>query len=476
MPPNVLLVVLDSVRARNLGLYGHSENTTPFLESWATEATRYDQARSPGVHSIASHVSIFSGYEVEEHGLTQHGATLDPSETIWQHVASEHGHDTGLFTPNAVVTRSSNLDAAFDTVDGPRRTDVPYPDALTLDEVSGEGNRIVAFLEEAFRHDRPLQSLYNGLSLKLGQNVSHDAEQEAADVYVDSLLEWVDDRDGPWAGCLNLMDAHYPYEPLAEYDHWGDQQLHGIHDSFPDGPGIAAYLNGERKWWELRALEGLYDGCIRQLDAALERLIEALKSRGEYEDTFLVITSDHGECFGEPSLLDPGVRGIGHRYGVFEPLTHVPLLAKRPNQQEGAIVPSPVSLSSFPEAVRSVLDGADEPTFETDDRVVVSTERLRPDENLTSYIDDPAPYVGPWRAVYERGSSGVRKYSTHGDRSVIATVRDAHTAYREDDPDRDASAVVEDTFDGLAAVSIGERRDEVDSSVEDHLQDLGYVR
>lgn len=476
MPPNVLLVILDSVRARNTSLYGYSEATTPFLESWSEEGTTYRHAHSPGVHSIASHVSIFTGYEVEEHGLTEHGATLDPEQTIWRQLERDYGHDTGLFTPNAVVTRSSNLDEAFGTVEGPRRSDVPYPDALTLDEVEGEGNRIIAFLEGALEHDKTLRSLYNGVSLKIRQNVSHDVEREAASVYTDAFLKWVDGREGPWAACLNLMDAHYPYEPLETYDHWGDDQLHAIHDRFPDGPGIADYLNGDRKWWQVRALEGLYDGCIRQIDATLESLVEDLERRGELEDTFVVVTSDHGECFGEPSHLHPDVRGIGHRYGVFEPLTHVPLLTKRPGQHDGSDVTAPVSLSAFPDAVRRVLDDVDRQPFEIEGRVIVSTERLREDENLTSYVEDPTPYVGPWRAVYEANETRARKYVSHNGESAVVTVRDARTSYREDDIDSDPTTVIAETFEELTSVSIGERRDDVDATVEDHLQDLGYVR
>ncbi|PSQ15947.1 hypothetical protein BRD00_13120 [Halobacteriales archaeon QS_8_69_26] len=92
--PNVLLIVLDSVRARNTSLHGHVNETTPRLSELSRRSTTYLQARSPGIHTVASHVSMFTGYEVEEHGLTEHESRLDPDETIWRELASEYGHET----------------------------------------------------------------------------------------------------------------------------------------------------------------------------------------------------------------------------------------------------------------------------------------------------------------------------------------------------------------------------------------------
>lgn len=472
--PNVLLVVLDSVRARNLGCYGHANQTTPFLEAFSDRATLYTQARSTGVHSIASHVSLFTGYEVEEHRLVEHGAKLDSTESVWDGL-SNAGYETGLFTPNAVVTRASNLGEPFDTVVGPKRRDVPYPSALTLSDIEDESRKVRAFIKQSVRHDQPVRSFANGVSMKLGRNVSHAPEEEAASVYLDSFCEWLGDRTGPWGACLNLMDAHYPYVPAPEFDHWGNDRLRRIHEAFPDGPGIAAYLNGDRPWWEVRALEALYDGCIRQLDAAMERLVETLKAAGAFEDTYLVITSDHGECFGEPTLVRPDVRTIGHRYSVTEPLTHVPLLTKRPGQTNGHQVTDPTSIARFPEAVDSVLSDPEcGPAFDTRAPVLTSTYRLRADGSLASHLDDPDPFLGPWRAAYEAVDGTVVKRTERGTDQAVVTVRDAQTSFRTS---TETGGSVEDAFDGLQSVSIGRGESgSLDGDVESHLEDLGYLR
>ncbi|MEY7851224.1 sulfatase-like hydrolase/transferase [Natrarchaeobius sp. A-rgal3] len=112
--PNILMVILDSTRAKNMSLYGYDRETTPFLESFSERATCYTQARSPGIHSIASHVSMFTGYEVEEHKSTEHPSQIDVTKTIWKELSDEFGYKTGLFTPNAVIARASNIPNCFD--------------------------------------------------------------------------------------------------------------------------------------------------------------------------------------------------------------------------------------------------------------------------------------------------------------------------------------------------------------------------
>ena len=120
-PPNVLLVVLDSVRAANCSLYGFPRPTTPFLESFAEDATTYAQARAPSNWSLPSHVSLFTGLETHDHRVTVHDR-LRPGHTVFEALA-DRKYETGLFTENGFLTgHDAGLDAAFDAV-------VDVPDA-----------------------------------------------------------------------------------------------------------------------------------------------------------------------------------------------------------------------------------------------------------------------------------------------------------------------------------------------------------
>lgn len=474
--PNVLLVVLDSVRAKNLSLYGHARQTTPFLDAFSEEATVYHQARAPGIHSVASHASIFTGYHVEQHRVTDHAASVRPETTVWHELSERHGYATGIFSPNFIVTVTSNLAEPFETFVGPKRDDRDrfFRDALAPTDIEGRLENS-EYLLESVRSGKPLRAIVNGLFFLYHDRGDYDPAVEGADAYVDDFLEWSADRDGPWAACLNLMDAHYPYVPQSEYDHWGSDELHRIHEnlSAPPSRDIAT----SEDWWKLKAVEDLYDSCIRQADAGMERLVTRLRERGDLDDTLLVITSDHGEGFGEWSRLNRNVRMADHSWGIHETLTHVPLIVSEPDSTTGADVHRPASLTEFPAVVDDLLDG-DEPSFVPDDGpVLASTFRLEdPESVLPDACEQRHEYAGPWRAVYETGDDGVIKHAENGETAMSRLVPNAQDSCPTDAGNPD---LLEAAFAEQSPVDIKPGSGEsgpLEAEVEDQLEQLGYLR
>jgi len=471
--PNVLLVILDSVRAKNMSLHEYGARTTPFLERFADEAEVYEQARAPSIHSVSSHASIFTGYHVPEHGVTKHESELDPKSTIWHELANDYEYETGIFTPNVVVSVSSNLVEPFQTVDGPRQDPGHryFESGIAPSDIEGhQTNR--EYLTRCFNSDAPLRSVINGLYFQYYDGGT-DTEDESATEYIDSFLDWSGARDGPWAACLNLMDAHYPYEPDEEHDYWGGDELQDLHDSLPAPPSREIATDGD--WWKLRAVESLYDGCIRQLDAAMEYLTAALRERGDLEETLLVITSDHGEGFGERSRIDPSVQVADHSWGISEVQTHVPLVVKRPGESDGGVENRLASLTRFPDVVRAEV--ADERgSFTVDDYAIAMTHRLeQPERVLPAACPDRAKYGGPWRAVYRQDGDDVRKDADHGSRARTIQIENAQVSYPRDD-ERPSLGPVYDSFENK-----GVRKDEggdeaLDDDVEQQLEELGYLR
>ncbi|QLH78914.1 sulfatase-like hydrolase/transferase [Halosimplex rubrum] len=475
--PNVLLVILDSLRARNCSLHGHGAETTPFLSQFADEATVFDQARAPSIHSIASHASIFSGYHVEEHEVTEHKDFLRPEATLWHRLGADHGYETGFFTPNVIVTETSNLGEAFDTCVGPKRTKSHlFEGALAPNDV--EGNLTPAeFTRLALGHERPVRSFLNGVYEKLSsRGGSQDPDAEDANVYVDEFESWLDDRSGPWAACLNLMDTHTPFVPHDAYDRWSDGHAAGRHGRGDGDESPEAFT--DEFWTHLQGLEGLYDGTIRQADAAVERLVETLRERDALDDTLVVVTSDHGEGFGERSDLVPGVRLRHHSWGIDERLTHVPLVVSTPGEGGGERVREAASLTQFPAAVEAALDGEDAAAaFVPEGPVVSSTYRIRPPgDELDLPPAECERYFGPWRAVYRTTDEGVVKHARRGDDAGEFLIPDAQTVERRADTDGGEVAAV---FDGLreTGVKVGSAADrDMTGDVEDRLADLGYLR
>lgn len=473
--PNVLLVVLDSVRARNLSLYGHENDTTPFLAEFAGDATVFTQARSPGTWSLPSHVSMFTGAEVVSHGITSISHRLSPGHTFFDTLRAA-GYATGAFSENPFITQAdTGLADPFDHVEGPRNRLFEAgldPTEFTLEAGYGQ---YLAFVKRCLRHDHPLKSLSNGVYTKLAWDFPHLVPwavnaSTPGHVYTDLFLDWIDDQER-WAACINYMDAHHPYEPQPRHDRWGGKQVRRLQSAADDQ--VWEFLGERRPWWQLRAIESLYDGTIHQVDAQLRRLVEGLAERDQLDDTLVIITSDHGEGFGEPGHCFP-LRAVGHGPGIHEPLVHVPLVVKDPGQRAGRVVPEPASITRVPDAVAAAREGQSVEAAFTQGPVVsanlgVNESGLRKAER---YAIDPDSLTGESRAVYTAAEDGVDKFVTW--RSTAATVRvvDARTAFKTADSDQGR---VDQTFSELAAVDVrAEQAAEVDELTRQRLAHLGY--
>src|SRR6056297_2260215 len=204
MRPNVLLIVLDSVRAGNTSLHGHEHETTPFLETFAEEATVYEQARSPGTWSLPSHTSMFTGMHVMEHGVTRARHKLKPEHTIFEELSAD-GYETGVFSENTWITDMDvGLKDVFDTVEGARN--LLFPDAIDPSNfVLSEGQgQYTQFLRRCLDRDDTFQSLANGAFTKLAWDYprllpDRFTSSTPAEVYGDLFLDWQAERSGPWA-------------------------------------------------------------------------------------------------------------------------------------------------------------------------------------------------------------------------------------------------------------------------------------
>jgi len=477
---NVLLVVLDS----------------PFLSEFSDRSTVYTQARAPGIHSIASHVSMFTGEHVEAHGAMNHTTQIDPERTIWHELAAESGYATGLFTNNRIVSNASNLSDAFEHVHEPA-----YPLAERLEnavdgtvleriyfrwyDVLGRLTDSEAQLPEETNADdragsragRALRALSErgaGIAERMGlADATPGYKTLFGGAFTDAFLEWESRQDDPWAACINLMDAHSPYEPEDEFDRWADDTHWRIQDEAK--PSVWDTLHGYG-WDRIEALEPLYDGAIRQTDAVLRSLVSELERRDLLSETLLIVTSDHGEAFGERSRLNPDVRLRGHKWGIHEVLTHVPLVVSYPDRNGGREVDGAVSLTDLPTLMRAAAtDDTGTEHLAGEGTVLASTFRL-PEEKRSKYgsVENLDEYVGPWRAVYETREGGVRKFARKGDRYLTLDVgRAGQATVVSRDPDgRVAEAYGRLTDSDL----VTEETVEIDDELEQQLEDLGYLR
>lgn len=300
--PNVLLIILDTVRAWNLSGYGYTRPTTPGLDRLMTEGTRFDWAFSQAPWTLPSHASLFTGRF--PHELTANWlAPLDASYPTLADALSSRGFLTAGFVANELYCDyEKGLYRGFQHYDDyPMNASELFRNSVLVRELTGK-----RWAREPFKSFQ-----------LLGRKHAADVNRE--------FLSWLDDAGSrPFFAFLNYFDAHAPYLPADStarrfatpgldlpYGDWIRYRGRPAGDSLPPD-----YVqdNLDR-----------YDAMLAEMDAELARLFRELARRGILDKTIVIVTSDHGEQFGEHNLM-------GHGNSLYLPSLHVPLIIRYPGQ------------------------------------------------------------------------------------------------------------------------------------------------
>lgn len=303
VPPNVVIITMDTVRADHLGCYGYTVDTTPRVDALAGVATRWERFVASSSWTIPTHGSFFTGKFAFEHGA--HGFQ----------VRFERNNVNGL----------------------------PEKELTLAELLRDEGFSTGAFVAN-FAYLGPRWQLNQGFETYHVEHVTCGELNARAFAWLDSIPEQ------PFLLFMNYMDAHRPYnaEPVpgllprpVEPD--DGELVEALCDSVM--PGRRAVPRDLQQ----RVIDQ-YDTALRNLDTGIGALIDKLKSLGAYDNTVLVLESDHGEFFGEHLLVE-------HSKDVYEEVLSVPLIIKHPGQTEGAVETTPASAPDLPHLILSAFPG-----------------------------------------------------------------------------------------------------------------------
>ncbi len=305
-PPNVVLVVLDTVRADHLSAYGYPRPTAPRLEALCERADRYATARSTAPWTLPSHASLFTGkFPFQHHAdaelvdaVFNDARPLAEEELTLAEALAAEGYATAAFAANrGYVNERMGLTQGFATFVNERRPGVEMA-ALAHEWVKArpEGQPFFLFVNYMDAH-RP----YNAAPV--------DGPNEAA------LPK------APEENSSELLDALY-------------EQVYGS-----DAPPDAALLQ--------KAIDA-YDRGIANADRGVGELLAALERDGLLDGALVIVTADHGEYLGEHDLVE-------HSKDVYEPALRVPLIVKRPGQSRGRVIDEPASIADVPGLVLAEL-------------------------------------------------------------------------------------------------------------------------
>jgi arylsulfatase A-like enzyme len=288
--PNVILLILDTVRAQNVSVYGYERKTTPVLEQFAADGVVFTSAIAPAPWTAPTHATMLTGRYGTQTGITYLTPMSDTVPTVAE-AFRDHGYATGAFMGNAgFAGRQTGFDRGFVHYE-----DFPPSFQQAMWSATLTQTRLVQQLVDGVRDRNWSLVLHALIKPDLRVFGVRRGDRNSSDEVAMNFLNWRARTVGrPFFAMLNFFDAHDPY-PSPFAGRFGDAKN------------------------ELNR----YDGAIAFEDSIIGALAHRLKERGELDRTVFVVVADHGEQFGEHSLKR-------HGNSLFIQLLHVPLIIRAP--------------------------------------------------------------------------------------------------------------------------------------------------
>jgi arylsulfatase A-like enzyme len=350
--PNILLIVLDAARADALSSYGYERPTTPHIDALAREGVLFETAIATAPWTLPSHVTLLSGRYQFADGSGSAFLRL-PMEDDFPVIAEAFGamgYESAGFVANFFFTGwDTQLDRGFI-----RYRDHPRTFEQTL-RSSTFGQTAMARGLYGNRSPDSIRRVIARSDFTVPPQ-AHHAAKNAAQV-TDEFLQWMETRaPRPFFAFLNYYDAHKPYQSPPPFN-----------TRFSGKPG-----DRDR-----------YDGALAFADAEVGRLLRALKERNALDSTLVIVTSDHGELFGEHGFYE-------HTSNLYYSLLRVPLILRWPGHvPAGRRIATAVSIRDVSATIAGLLGSPELAGF--------------PGTSLSAHWSDSGARGSPVFAAVEKG-------------------------------------------------------------------------
>jgi arylsulfatase A-like enzyme len=294
---NVILYLIDALRADHLGAYGYNRPTSPVIDGLADDGVLFEYCYAQDTRTLGSIPSLLTSLYPPSHGIYEHGKKIGPELTTFPEVLQSEGFQTASFITNVNAGPLADLDRGFDI-------------------------------------------LYDAIKRKKDRDAPRTFPTE-------SFFDWLDQNgDTRFFAYIHTAEPHRPYNPPPPFDTLFDQGYRGE---------ITGYLKDDDGFGQaedpvdVEHVKSLYDGEIRFADTFLKKLLEGLDHRGLMDRTLIIITSDHGEEF-----LDHG--SWTHGQSLYNELLRVPLIMVAPRMLPSGIrIPEPVQLIDVAPSILNLL-------------------------------------------------------------------------------------------------------------------------
>ncbi|MGD8815578.1 MAG: sulfatase [Acidobacteriota bacterium] len=371
-PTSIVLVVVDTLRADHLGIYGYERATSPRIDAWSTGGRVFERAYATSPWTLPSFGSILTGRLPTAHaagikadGLapgvdvatTRSFVTLAEGVPTVAEVLRAAGYATGAFVTNPFLDPGFGLDRGF--------TDYDYDQARMKD----------------MRRAGPV---------------------------VDASLAWIDSHaERPFLLLLHMFDPHLEYDAPPPY-----------RGRFADATGFELPVSGVRQirsripdmsGVERAFISDAYDEEVAYVDEQFGNLLDGLERRGRLRDSLLILTADHGE-----ELFEHG--GFEHGHSMYDEVLRVPLIISGPGVRVGRET-TPVSLIDLATTVLGVAGEAAPAGMSGRSLMVAGDPALRPliAERALYGPETKTVIVWPYKAIVDVVDGGTRLFDLSAD-------------------------------------------------------------
>jgi arylsulfatase A-like enzyme len=296
--PDVVFIVMDTVRGHNISALGYNRKTSPVFDSFAKEGVLFEKATAPATWSLPAHASLFTGAFPSVHKGHAETRFLDDKMPTLAETLAKHGYDTLCFTANPHITPGFGLTRGFGWSDNAW--------------ITGAGGRGFTFI------------------YRLIDALGVTAEDKGGALVVSNVANWMSGRlkNGPPAFVfVNFLEAHFPFHQLPEkyrYAYTKESLSHlREYGQMAFGAQMGRQLTGDEINTIRQPILDLYDGGIEYTDYLVGQVIDNWRKRGTLDNTIFVILGDHGEHVGEHDMF-------GHVTSLYQEDLWVPYMFRYP--------------------------------------------------------------------------------------------------------------------------------------------------
>ena len=333
--PNIIMLGSDTLRADHMGVYGYKRGTTPFIDSLAQKSAVFKKCYVPLARTAPSLVSLFTGCWPSRHKITTNYASDSAAESMnlasLGKILKQHGYRTSTISDWSGADLGK-FHLGFDRKDLPR-------DQWNLKYLIKQGPKSLRLLLSLFCHNKIgklfLPEIYYLAGVPLTAHLGRDARKE-----ITALAH----SDSPFFLNVFMGTTHPPFSSnqpyfslFTETDYNGKSKFCMSRLTTPEE--IIESQQEPKEAFDLDQVIDLYDGCIRQFDNEVEKIVDHLENSNLMNNTIVLIYSDHGIDFFEKETW-----GQGNSISS-DASAHIPLIIHSPN------IPQPSSIET---KVRSI--------------------------------------------------------------------------------------------------------------------------